>query len=317
MTIGGGEIIDVTPRYHRRHQAAVLAALAQLEQGTPEELVLAVLDRPLMTKAAVVTRTTHNPMGYTHEEITKQSNLAYDVTQQTLETLLSEGRVYKIGVYWFAQTVWNTLIDRALRLVQDFHQQYPLRSGLSKEEWRARLGLQPKLAADVFAVLLEQEYLENVEVAGGDERTDRQVLARTAGLIRVPGFIPYFTPVQQRQVDQLLQLFQAQPYQPPTRSEAEAMAGVDVIGALLEQGKLVKIGDGLLFSNTAYTTALSKIVSYMHAHGKITVAEARDVLGTTRKYILPLLEHMDALRLTQRLGDERIPGTAPYCTQKN
>jgi len=51
-------------------------------------------------------------------------------------------------------------------------------------------------------------------------------------------------------------------------------------------------------------------VAYMHEHGKMTVAEARDVLETSRKYILPLLEHMDALRMTHRLGDERTPGTA-------
>jgi selenocysteine-specific elongation factor len=40
----------------------------------------------------------------------------------------------------------------------------------------------------------------------------------------------------------------------------------------------------------------------------MTVAEARDILGATRKYILPLLEHMDALKMTQRIGDERVLG---------
>jgi selenocysteine-specific elongation factor len=39
------------------------------------------------------------------------------------------------------------------------------------------------------------------------------------------------------------------------------------------------------------------------------VAEARDVLGATRKYILPLLEHMDTLKITRRLGDQRVLGT--------
>jgi selenocysteine-specific elongation factor len=47
-------------------------------------------------------------------------------------------------------------------------------------------------------------------------------------------------------------------------------------------------------------------VAFMRKHESMTVAEARDVLGTTRKYILPLLEHMDALHVTQRRGDERI-----------
>ncbi|GCE18190.1 selenocysteine-specific translation elongation factor [Dictyobacter kobayashii] len=309
-TIGGGEIVDVTPRYHRRFQQPLLDTLVQLLQATPEELVLASLERHPKAKAAGVTKATHSLVGYTLEEIVKQSNLAHDVTQQILESLLSEGRACKVGVYWFAQTNWDALTDQALHLVQEFHQQYPLRSGISKEEWRARLGLQSKMAADVFSLFQEKSLLENVETRTG-ERGEGPALARTAGLIRIPGFRPHFTSTQQKLVEQLLQQYQVQPYTPPVRSEADAIAGVDVVNALLEQGELIKIGDGILFLHTAYETALSKLAAYMHEHGKMTVAEARDVLGTTRKYILPLLEHMDALRMTQRLGDERIPGTTP------
>ncbi|GHO86912.1 selenocysteine-specific translation elongation factor [Dictyobacter formicarum] len=309
MTIGGGEIVDVTPRYHRRFQKPVLSTLVQLLQATPEELVLASLERRTPARAAGTTQATPGLAGYLLEDIAKQSNLAQDVTQQILESFLSEGRVYKVGAYWFAQTVWDALTDEALRLVKEFHQQYPLRSGISKEEWRARLGLQSRMAADVFFRLQEKGLLESVETRGGNERVVGSTLARTGGLIRIPGFQPHFTAVQQQQVDQLLQLFQEHPFTPPVRSEAEAMVGTNVVSALIEQGQLVKIGDGILFSHTAYRTALSKLAAYMHEHGKMTVAEARDVLETTRKYILPLLEHMDALRMTHRLGDERTPGT--------
>ncbi|GCE04378.1 selenocysteine-specific translation elongation factor [Dictyobacter aurantiacus] len=303
-TIGGGEIVDVTPRYHRRFQKPVLSTLEQLMQATPEELVLASLERRKPSRGETA-HVASGLSGYLFEEIAKQSNLAPDVTQQILESLLSEGRVYKVGVYWFAQTVWETLTDEALHLVKEFHQQYPLRSGISKEEWRTRLGLQSRLATEVFARLQENGLLESVENRGAGS-----ALVRTGGLIRIPGFQPHFTAAQQQQVDQLLRLFRERPYTPPVRSEAEAMVGTDVVSALIEQGQLVKIGDGILFSHTAYSTALSKLAAYMHEHGKITVAEARDVLETTRKYILPLLEHMDALRITHRMGDERTPGTA-------
>jgi len=306
-TIGGGEIVDVTPRYHRRYQQPVLAALELLLQATPEELVLASLEhRKPSSRAAGSMQVVSGLSGLVLEDVAKQSNLALDVTQQILGSFLSEGRVYKVGVYWFAQTVWDALTDEALRLVKEFHQQYPLRSGISKEEWRTRLGLPSKLATEVFLRLQENGLLESVEIRGGTG----SALARAGGLIRVPGFQSHFTAAQQQQVDQLLQLFHEHPYTPPVRSEAETMVGLDVVNALIEQGQLVKIGDGILFSHIAYSTALSKLVAYMHEHGKMTVAEARDVLETSRKYILPLLEHMDALRMTHRLGDERTPGTA-------
>jgi len=82
-----------------------------------------------------------------------------------------------------------------------------------------------------------------------------------------------------------------------------------VLAALIEQGTLVKLGssvDAVLFLRESYTEAVAKLVVYLREHGEMTAAEARDVLGTTRKYILPLLEHMDERRITRRMGDVRV-----------
>ena len=89
--------------------------------------------------------------------------------------------------------------------------------------------------------------------------------------------------------------------------------GSEVSGALIERGTLVKVGnaaDAVLFLRESYNEAVAKLVAYLSEHGKMTAAEARDVLGTTRKYILPLLESMDERRITRRTGDERILGPA-------
>ncbi len=311
MTIGGGEVVDVTPRYHKRFQAQVMSALEHLSQGTPEELVLAALDRRTVrtissaSKASIkVAGTKQGLMGYELTDVAKQSNLAVDVTLQILETLLSAGRVKQVGTSWFAQHIWELLVEEAVRLVQEQHQQYPLRSGLSKEEWRSRLNLAPKMANEVFAQLQSEGVLEVVADAG----------RVGSGLIRLPGFTPHFTPTQQRQVERVLHAFTESPYTPPVRSEADALASTEVITALIEQGQLVKLGDGVLFFQETYTQALTVLVNYLGVHTTMTVAEARDTLGTSRKYILPLLEHMDALHITRRAGDVRILGTTPFPT---
>ncbi len=296
-TIGGGEVVDVLPRFHRRFQSQILNQLAILEHGAPDELVLSALDR--RTRPAAASSTTVKSkglVGYEISDIAKQSNMAQDVTLQTLETLLKERRVRQIGAWWFAQSVWEALVEETVRLLSEQHRQYPLRAGLSKEEWRMRLNLSPKMAADVFAAL----QMDNV-VAG--------TAAVSGGFIRLPDFAPSFTAKQQQEVTRLLQRFQENPFTPPGRVEAEAMVGSEVLAALIEQGQLVKLGDGVLFLHATYDEALATIVHYLREHGKITVAEARDLLGATRKYILPLLEHMDALKMTRRMGDERILGT--------
>ena len=302
MTIGGGEIIDVQPRYHRRFQQSVLAALETLERGSAEELVLAALDRRRELSRAG-TKSLHGLVGYELADIVKLSNLARDVTQQTLETLLSVGRVRRVGALWFAQTVWEALREEAVRLVSEQHRQYPLRSGLSKEEWRTRLNLPPKMAPEIFLALQEEGQLAEANSATGT----------TGGYIRLPDFVPTFTAAQQQQVERLLQKFRESPYTPPGRPDAEAIVGPEVLAALIEQGRLVKLGssmDAVLFLHESYEEAVAKLVAYLRVHSEMTAAEARDVLGTTRKYILPLLEHMDERHITRRMGDIRVLGTA-------
>ncbi len=312
MTIGGGEIIDVLPRYHRRHQQAILDMLEHTSHASPEELVLAALDSRRSTRTAGKTmpsaKNVHAAPGYLLEDIAKQCNLALDVTQQILETLLSEGRVRKVGALWCAEYVWEVLAEDAIDLVRTYHDHYPLRIGISKEEWRTRLNLSAKMATDIFISLQVEGCLETVEVSTGDLNMPPEASTRVSGLIRLPGFVPSFTPIQQKQVAQLMQLFRKHPSTPPSRNEAQEIADAEVVNALIEQGQLVKVGDGVLFLREFYEEAINKLIVYMHEHGKITVSEARDILDTSRKYILPLLERMDILHITQRMGDERILG---------
>lgn len=303
MTIGGGEIVDPHPRYHRRFQANVLEGLQVLEHGSPEELVLAALDRRRASKKAgdnqpqKLQKVPGGLTGYTLEEISKQSNLALDVTQQTLETLISEERVKRLGTLWFAEAVWDDLSTEAVRLVREQHQQYPLRTGLSREEWRTRLNLPARLAVEVFGVLQAEGLLAEAEMS-------------TGALIRLPDFRPTFSEAQQQKVAALLKKFRENPYTPPVRSEAEALVGTEVLNALIEQSELIKLADGILFLRETYDEAITRLLAHIRERGQVTVAEARDILGATRKYILPLLEHMDERRLTRRVGDERVLGTA-------
>ncbi len=296
-TIGGGAIVDVQPRYHRRFQTAILDRLATLEQGVPEELVLAALDRRTRmagTPTSVIKgQSVKGFNGYELTEVVKQSNLAQDVTQQTLETLLQEGRVRRIGTTWFAQSVWDAVVEETVRLLNEQHRQYPLRSGLSKEEWRTRLNLSSRAAAEIFATLQAEGIVAE---------------ATTSGSIRLPEFVPRFNKAQQQQVEQLLLRFRESPYTTPGRGETETLVGPEVLNALIEQGQFVKLGDGVLFLHETYVEAIAKLVQFIREHGTMTVSEARDVLGATRKYILPLLEHMDTLKITRRIGDERVLG---------
>ena len=106
----------------------------------------------------------------------------------------------------------------------------------------------------------------------------------------------------EQQVNRYLQALELEPYSPPTDQPLEA----ELLGALVEQGKVVRVGDSVVFTSTAYREMTERVVAHLREHSSITVAEARTLFDTSRKYILPLLERMDQEQITRRSGDERV-----------
>jgi selenocysteine-specific elongation factor len=94
----------------------------------------------------------------------------------------------------------------------------------------------------------------------------------------------------------------------------EALLGLEPIRAddaalarfLEEQGRLVRVGDGLAVSPAAYAQARAALVAECEVAGRITLARFRDLLGVGRKTAQLLLERMDADGVTRRVGDERV-----------
>jgi selenocysteine-specific elongation factor len=87
----------------------------------------------------------------------------------------------------------------------------------------------------------------------------------------------------------------------PVRTEDPALARF-----LEGQGRLVRVGDGLAVSPTAYAEARAALVAECESAGRITLARFRDLLGVGRKTAQLLLERMDADGVTRRVGDERV-----------
>jgi selenocysteine-specific elongation factor len=132
------------------------------------------------------------------------------------------------------------------------------------------------------------------------------VLVESAAFVRAPDFTVTFTADQQRAIDSLLARFRSAPYATPSVKESEAALGADVLMALLEQGKLVKLGEEVLFLPQTYAAMVERVKAHLQASGSVTVAQARDLFDTSRKYALAFLEYLDAKGITRRVGDERV-----------
>jgi selenocysteine-specific elongation factor len=106
-------------------------------------------------------------------------------------------------------------------------------------------------------------------------------------------------------VSALIRRFDGNPYSPPSVKETVADVGEDIYTALLDLGELVSVGQDVVFRKPVYEQMVAKIRALLAEKGQATAAEVRDLFGTTRKYALALLEHLDALGVTVRDGDYR------------
>jgi len=95
---------------------------------------------------------------------------------------------------------------------------------------------------------------------------------------------------------------------PPTRQDLESAFNLsdEVIDALIARGDLVAVSGDLVYDQETYEAVAAAVVAAIRERGQISVAQVRDVLGTSRRYALALMSHLDERRVTRRVGDERV-----------
>jgi selenocysteine-specific elongation factor len=113
------------------------------------------------------------------------------------------------------------------------------------------------------------------------------------------------TPLDHPAARVLLDALDAEPFAPP--APADVGASPALVRALVRAGALVDV-DGVIFTANALDEARRRVANAVLERGELTVADVRDLLGSTRKYVLPIVNRMDTEGVTRRRGDLRIPG---------
>ncbi|MBI4198481.1 MAG: SelB C-terminal domain-containing protein [Chloroflexi bacterium] len=110
------------------------------------------------------------------------------------------------------------------------------------------------------------------------------------------------TPEQRRVLSEYVRLLESVPFSPPTAEPPPP----DLLNLLVDEGQVVKVSDSVVFAASAYHQMVERTLYHLKAEGKITVGQVRDMFGTSRKYALALMEHLDQRRITRRIGDEHV-----------
>ncbi|HEX2171722.1 MAG TPA: SelB C-terminal domain-containing protein [Dehalococcoidia bacterium] len=189
------------------------------------------------------------------------------------------------NTFLITESGWLRLSDRVGEMLISYHRQFPLRPGMSKEELKSRLKLPPRFFTEALA-------------AWGREGA----IAESDTTVRLPDHEVRLTPDQQKTADAFLTSLRTDPYSPPN----DHLPDHELLAALVGRGEIVRVSESVVFDAQAYQTMVDQIVRRLREQGKITVAEVRDMFGTSRKYALALMEHLDETKVTLRMGDERV-----------
>lgn len=276
QTLGGGRVLDARPPHRwRRFKPAVISRLETLAAGTPEDLLLQTLE---------------GQTALTPQQLSSLSGLGIAEVTSGIENLMTHEEVLLLIDDWLmARAVWARIAGQMTRELSAYHETYPLRSGMPREALRSRLHLDSKYFSKIV-----------------DYGIQSGLVVEDDTLLHLPDHSVRFSDVEQAAIDQLWKIIENNPMAPPAVKEAAIMVGEEVLQALIDQGKLVQVSPDVLFDSETYQHLVQNIEQFIGNQGAITVAQARDLFNTSRKYILPLLEHLDAIGKTKRIGDERV-----------
>ncbi len=278
-----GGVILVAPGRESRRLTATRAALT--EAFVRGDDINTVFFRIAESKAVL-----------TRAEIRRQSGYMPDkAVDQAVDKLTAAEQLYCLDKTYIGASVLANLATTATTIIGEFHQAEPDRSGLSKEIVRQKLGLNDKS----FEIILAQWLIEGLVVSNGGELAIATHAAQHGDWRQqlVDEAAKALADVGLTNIDSVLLA------EKMALSSDKAKIAHDV---LTKAGVLIKVGDFFVYSKT-----MQYIVQVIHRHFQekqtLTVAELRDILNTSRKTALPLLEYMDMHKYTTRKGDVRHP----------
>jgi selenocysteine-specific elongation factor len=229
------------------------------------------------------------------KDISQQVGMQQEEVQDHLDKFVESGAVHKLsnGVYLHE----NFIIDRERALIEalnDFHEKHPLRMGMSKEEIRSRLfkNVKMKILDEILGI-----FEKNIRVSGQ--------------YIHLKNFEIEYTEDQRAFISYLKNALDRDLYKPESIEEIVSKGKKvkhlhDIISNLIAEGELIKISDQIHFTKETYFKMVNTLKEAFNQEEKLALADCRNLLDTSRKYIVPIMEHFDQIGMTKRVDDYRV-----------
>ncbi|MBE3598763.1 MAG: SelB C-terminal domain-containing protein [Limnochordaceae bacterium] len=232
---------------------------------------------------------TYGPL--TAAELARRLHLTRTPVDEALARLAGSGRLVARGPFYLTPAMWERVAGAVHRTLGAYHRANPLSPGLPRQTLLSTLALEPRF----FDVVLETLVRQGAVV--WDNPT-----------VRLPSFQPRLSPEDEKERHRLLELLERRGFTPPTLDELTRDQGfsLQLILLLVAQGELVRVHQDLVFTAARIRQLMEHVRAVARrSGGLVEPAAVRDALGSTRRFVIPLLEYLDRIGFTRRAGDRR------------
>ena len=275
-TIAGGTVLD--PNGDRRKlRSATQRKLFTALDSAPDDVDLCVRSEILVN-------------GFVREQtVLRQSHFSADEITEALQRLQRRGEIVIHQEIAADAKAWQALRGRAIGLIDDAHKRNPERAGLDLNELRTTFRDQ---SPDVFEALIS-------DLCAADFARRGSAIARVSHRPVLPANLQ---PVAMKIRGALAE----KPFEPPSRKDfSEDRHLQQTLRFLIEQGEVVELNSEIVLLRDAAEQMRTAVAEFLSRHGPATASQLRQKIGTSRRVIIPFLEYLDRVGVTQRIGDSR------------
>lgn len=287
LTIGGGKILEVTPRKHKRFDEEVLKEMEIKDKGENPAILEQIIRESSFNLQDV-------------KSLASKMRISKEEAERIIKKLLEEKKIRTVKRDFFIHSEYiKTVRNRAEEMLRAYHAENSMSGGLMKEEFKSRLLVSLKrddkrLGDDFTDILIEDG-----------------VIKSEGNLIAMSGFTVRESPETEKMKRRILSKYTEARFEMPEvenviSGEKDKANARHIIDRLEEEGKLVRLNYQYYIDAEAYEWALSELKKIIQTNGRITLAEFRDLIGTSRKYAIEILDYMDGMKITQKIEDYRI-----------
>lgn len=286
-TLGGGVVIEESVHRLKRFKQYVIDGLTAAEEA---------LDSP--TGRVASTLRARGARGATLEELASDLKLPRAELESLVTTCLEERSILHLpgGRRTIEAGELELALERLTHAARTWYEEHPLRLDVEARELRTRSGFDKGVLEPILEVAIERGLAES----------------RGDGRWRLHGALPPANPSVEGEQRKLLRALVAAGLRPPSVAELASDCGLSErrVEALLDRAvderTAVRIGADFWFAREAYDHAVEAVVANCERNGELDIPALRETLDTTRKWLIPLLEHLDGVGLTMRQGSHRV-----------